>query len=103
MPGSWLFSAVGRNVRTLRAGIGQEMSDMITIGRCKECRWRNAEGHCTNDEKLHEDNYTHRGDKRDHLVYCYYESGDFWVGPEFGCVHWSNDQAHGRETAKEDA
>jgi len=66
------------------------LSDMITIGRCKHCRWRDADGYCTNDDKLHEKDYRERTDERDHLVYCYWESGGFWVGPDYGCVHWSN-------------
>ena len=66
------------------------MSDKIKIGRCKDCRWRNADGNCINNDKLHEDDDISRPDRHDHLVYCYYESGGFWVGPDFGCVHWSN-------------
>ena len=62
------------------------------IGRCKNCKWRDPNGHCQNDERLHENDYEHRGDTSDHLVYSYSESGWFWVGPEFGCVHFEEAQ-----------
>jgi len=39
---------------------------------------------------LHEYDYRKLTDKRDHIEYCFYEGGDFWVGPDFGCVHWSS-------------
>ena len=67
------------------------MNDKITIGRCKDCKWRDKDGNCTNNEKLHEDDYRKAGTD-DHLVYPYYESGDFYVGPSFGCVHWTNNK-----------
>jgi len=71
---------------------GKTMKNQITIGRCKECRWRDEDGECIN-YKLHEDDdcdrVTPRVAVQDHLIYTYYEGGGFWVGPEFGCVHWT--------------
>jgi hypothetical protein len=65
------------------------MSDKITIGRCKNCDWRSRDGVCDNEQKIHEDMCAKPGgDQADCLVYSYYEGGAFWVGPEFGCVHW---------------
>jgi len=61
---------------------------MIQIGTCEHCKHRADNGYCDNDEKLHEDDYDDHGDTNDHLVYCYYESGGFLVGPDFGCIHW---------------
>jgi hypothetical protein len=62
------------------------MSDMITIGRCSECDWRQGTA-CQNTAKIHEeDDRTTEGD--DELVYSYWECGGFDVGPNFGCVHW---------------
>lgn len=62
---------------------------MIKIGYCKDCKWRDKNGECTNTDKLHEDDRGARSDDKDHLIYSYYESGGFWVGPEFGCIHWT--------------
>ena len=28
------------------------MNNQITIGRCRDCMWRDADGNCTNNEKL---------------------------------------------------
>ena len=62
--------------------------EMVTIGRCKDCKWRNDTEECTNDEKIHEDDYRRLVDKDDHFIYSYNEDGHFWVGPDFGCIHW---------------
>lgn len=62
---------------------------------CKTCKhWkpcgksdnkeRRKGGHCMNEKKITED-YGRYGP--DMLVYPYIEGGDFWTGPEFGCVH----------------
>jgi hypothetical protein len=64
------------------------------MNRCKTCmHWQPIEradcgGFCGNVEKIHEDD-SKPGHEfgQDHLVYSYYESGSFWTGPEFGCVH----------------
>ena len=62
------------------------------IGRCKNCKWRDDNGYCYNDEKIHEDDSRSKHYLNDHLVYDYLESGGFWVGPEFGCVHFEQKQ-----------
>ena len=60
--------------------------DRKVLGPCKDCCWRRSDGTCINP-KLHEDD----GDMaEDELVYSYMEMGYFWVGPNFGCVHWTN-------------
>jgi len=42
-----------------------------------------AGGYCCSDKIT--ENYGRY--QRDALVYEYNEGGEFWVGPEFGCVH----------------
>ena len=59
------------------------------IKRCATCKWRTLDGACINDEKIHEDDYEKRAETTDHLYYSYYEGGDFMVQPNFGCVHWA--------------
>ena len=60
---------------------------MKEIGVCKECKFRNENGRCTS-EKLDED-YMYDDDKKvDMLIYDYIEGGEFWVGENFGCIHW---------------
>jgi hypothetical protein len=54
--------------------------------RCKNCKFRDVSGYCIN-EKLSEDYGQTDDEKQDMLLYDYSESGGFWVGPEFGCVH----------------
>lgn len=66
--------------------------------RCKNCKhWSkmvvltsrnpaeyNAGGYCDHNKIV--ENYGVY--ELDSLVYSYAEGGDFWTGPEFGCVHW---------------
>lgn len=68
--------------------------------RCKTCKhWtpyatkyltgsanadERAGGYCESG-KIVEDQWT--GHAADMLIYPYREDGDFWTGPEFGCVH----------------
>ena len=70
-----------------------------TMNHCKTCKhWTrvqekypgafkspdvNAGGIC-GSEKLTEDWGEHGADM---LVYSYPEGGEFWAGPDFGCVH----------------
>lgn len=63
---------------------------MKEIGFCHECKWRDLDyGFCLNNEKIHGTQYSYEfGDKKDHLVCSYQEDGAFWVGEEFGCIHW---------------
>jgi hypothetical protein len=70
------------------------------MNRCKDCKFRNEEGECTsakisdntrwpggyyNDKEKEIEN---RDQTKDMLLYGYDEGGSFWVGEEFGCVHW---------------
>ncbi len=62
--------------------------------RCGSCKYRDENGHCVREDKIHEEEPSE--DRRnqgmdvpanDHLIYSYYEGGSFWVGQSFGCVH----------------
>ena len=68
-----------------------------TMDRCKTCKhwapctsavhWENdkkAGGICMSD-KITED--YGQGHGADMMVYSYIEGGEFWTGPDFGCVH----------------
>lgn len=60
---------------------------------CATCIHRDSHGFCTNP-KLHEqshvsDKLPHDSETNDELIYSYQEGGSFWVGPKFGCVHYS--------------
>jgi hypothetical protein len=62
------------------------------MNRCETCAWWKGDLYkdgreCTNT-KIREDRYGDSYDP-DALVYSYYESGSFWTGPQFGCVHHS--------------
>ena len=68
---------------------------------CETCKWHNVDRHMHNKDeaangafcvcpKLYEGGLSPDGEKafaRDHLVYSYIESGRFWTGHDFGCVH----------------
>lgn len=54
---------------------------------CKDCQFRSVDGYC--DSKHFVEGHYDADEKHPaDLVYSYYEGGSFWVGPEFGCVHW---------------
>lgn len=53
---------------------------------CKNCKWRDEEGHDCQNSKIKEGVSGERKD--DELVYSFPEGGGFWVGENFGCVHW---------------
>ena len=61
------------------------------MGTCKSCKLRDSKsGYCQSD-KLAEANCQNADtDKSDMLIYSYTESGGFWVGENFGCVHHTN-------------
>ena len=54
--------------------------------KCSNCKFRDENGYCTSgkmwEEGIAPDN------RDDCVVYDYYEGGKFWVGPDFGCVHF---------------
>jgi hypothetical protein len=56
------------------------------MNTCDTCKFRTDDGHCTS-EKVQEDWGQSAAERVDSLVYSYNESGRFWVGPKFGCVH----------------
>jgi len=60
----------------------------VLIGHCRDCAWRDSAGECINNDKIHEDDFEARSETSDHLIYSYDESGGFWVGQNFGCIHW---------------
>lgn len=71
-----------------------------TMDRCKTCKhwapcasfahWGNDKksgGICSSD-KITEDAW--QGHGADMMVYLHFEGGEFWTGPDFGCVHHQN-------------
>ena len=75
--------------------------------KCKTCKWHKKierevpatappwmynqilGGYCE-CPKFYEDTFSPAGEEPympDHLVYSYNESGSFWTGSNFGCVH----------------
>lgn len=65
------------------------------MGYCKDCAFRNAENRKANKSacvcpKLTDDSYdSDEYSADDSLVYSYDEGGVFYVGDNFGCVHWT--------------
>lgn len=62
------------------------------MNKCGTCTNRDSDGYCQSD-RLSEDYGQYRRTpeaKADALVYSYHEGGGFWVGPNFGCVHWAS-------------
>jgi hypothetical protein len=68
------------------------------MNTCKTCKWHKPtpydkhrpHGGWCECPKLHEDGCPPEGEaeySKDHLVYIYNESGGFWTGDDFGCVH----------------
>lgn len=55
---------------------------------CGTCKFRSERGMCKS-EKLAESEGQSEELRRDMLVYSYSEGGAFWVGENFGCVHWA--------------
>ena len=67
------------------------------MDRCKTCKhWapctsaahgendKKAGGICSSDKIVEDYGQGHGADT---MVYSYSEGGEFWTGPEFGCVH----------------
>lgn len=64
---------------------------------CSACRWWVEDDHtmaphpqreCRNEKFLHESGWPSAGDAAKSLTYQYYEGGQIWTGPDFGCVHF---------------
>jgi len=70
------------------------------MNRCKTCKFRNANDVCTNTKLAdnvqwpggyydnEEEERENREQIKDMLLYSYDEGGSFFVGEDFGCVHW---------------
>lgn len=56
-------------------------------GVCGTCLYRDKTGHCQNEKLSEEDLGQTETEKVDMLIYDYNESGGFWVGERFGCIH----------------
>ena len=70
----------------------------MTDNLCKNCKWRDDREQCTNP-KLHDDIGLAESDQ---LVYIYQEDGGFWVGDDFGCVHFEAGVCPPRESPEMD-
>lgn len=57
----------------------------VKYPRSKEADDKMAGGICESEKFWEGDWYGHPPDA---LVYPYDEGGEFWTGPEFGCVHF---------------
>jgi hypothetical protein len=70
------------------------------MNTCKTCKWHEPKADdwgkkkengafCTCPKIYEEMRGPHSKDEYldDHFVYSYYESGSFWTGNNFGCVH----------------
>ena len=61
-----------------------------TTGRCRDCRWHDFEehrldGHCSHEKMISD---YHRKTPIDGIRTEDDEGWGFYVGPDFGCVHW---------------
>jgi hypothetical protein len=73
----------------MRAAQHCELEVEINVpGYCKFCQFRDTNGFCNNDKLAERENFTEE-ESRDMLLYSYVEDGCFWVGPEFGCIHYT--------------
>ena len=78
----------------------KEIEEMLNIKRCKTCTFRNEEGECTSSKfadnvrwpcgyfEDEEEEIENKEMTKDMLLYSYDEGGRFFVGEEFGCVHY---------------
>jgi hypothetical protein len=57
---------------------------------CKDCKHRNKDGYCWNEGLQQGTYFMDSPAAHDLLIYTYDEGGGFWVGPDFGCVHWED-------------
>ena len=58
------------------------------MNTCGTCVFRSVDGWC-DSTKLSDRRRLPANTKHDMLFYSYEEGGGFWVGKDFGCVHWS--------------
>jgi hypothetical protein len=57
---------------------------------CKDCKHRDDAGYCGNNNLQEGTYYQDTEAAKAMLLYSYDEGGSFWVGPDFGCVHWED-------------
>ena len=57
------------------------------MNHCKDCKLRAKDGYCESEHFI-EGRYDPDDEHPADVVYSYNEGGSFWVGPEFGCIHW---------------
>ncbi len=75
------------------------------MNTCKTCKWHQngdpkfggrpdlSNGGWCECPKLYEAGVPPDGEAefcKDHFRYVYNETGGFWTGDDFGCVHWAN-------------
>lgn len=73
--------------------LSHDKKERITIGYCKYCKHKEVidrRNTCacksiTEDTEWYNDKEINNSDK---LIYSYYEDGRFYVGDNFGCVHF---------------
>lgn len=63
------------------------------MNKCGTCTNRDSRGYCQSDRLYEDDGQYSPEAEVDALVYSYNEGGGFWVGPNFGCVHWAGKEA----------
>ena len=60
--------------------------------KCADCEYRDEQGYCLHPKICEGGGYVggerERPENQDQMIYDYDEGGSFWVGPNFGCVHF---------------
>jgi len=64
----------------------------MNCGYCKDCKWRDEYGSCKNSKMIDENYDQGFGKNNDRLIYSYQVGGEFWVGANFGCIHFKKKQ-----------
>lgn len=60
------------------------------MNTCGSCRFRDEHGQCNNEHLMESGPHVKKDlDRSVCLMYSYNEDGGFWVGENFGCVHWA--------------
>jgi hypothetical protein len=60
------------------------------IGCCRDCKYRDDKNRCFNEhfQQGNEYQWDINTFAKAALIFEYDESGHFYVGDEFGCIHW---------------
>lgn len=76
---------------TFMPSVKGQISGKKLIGCCRDCKYRDDQKRCFNEH------FRQGEEKRDIDTFCkaalvfeYDESGHFYVGDEFGCIHWES-------------